>query len=248
MNSLSQPRRRAFTLVEMLVVLAIIALLVAILFPVFSRVREKGRQANCVSNLKQLGIGFAQYVQDNDEYYPMEAYNLNATGGTIVWPSLIYTYVKDQDVYKCPDDTLTADFGAVTFPVSYGYSTYFGLAHSMTNLGIHSEGLPCSFLVKPASTLFMADANGAAYVGDAPENWSELNTTTSPVELSDWNGIADLNQVNGGNFKSIVTGSYLSAPLARHSGMGNSVEYVWNNSSYYAVSDCFQPNIGCPGG
>ena len=63
-------RKSGFTLIELLVLIAIIAILAAILFPVFAKVREKARQISCLSNMKQLGLGFAQYTQDNDEAYP----------------------------------------------------------------------------------------------------------------------------------------------------------------------------------
>lgn len=57
-------------MIELLVVIAIIALLAAVLFPVFARAREKARQTTCVSNLRQMGLALAQYIQDSDGAYP----------------------------------------------------------------------------------------------------------------------------------------------------------------------------------
>ena len=66
--------RAAFTLIELLVVIAIIALLAAILFPVFAQASEKARQATCMSNLQQIGLGTLMYVQDFDETVYPEKY------------------------------------------------------------------------------------------------------------------------------------------------------------------------------
>ncbi len=60
-------KRRAFTLVELLVVIGILAVLTAILFPVFAQTREKGRQTSCQSNLRQIGLAIRLYAQDADE-------------------------------------------------------------------------------------------------------------------------------------------------------------------------------------
>src|SRR5687768_6991409 len=62
-------RRKGFTLIELLVVIAIIAILAAILFPVFAQARAQARKTQCLSNLKQIGLGSLMYAQDYDEKF-----------------------------------------------------------------------------------------------------------------------------------------------------------------------------------
>src|ERR1700677_1162138 len=100
MESLTIRKPRGFTLIELLVVIAIIAILAAILFPVFAKVREKARQTSCASNMKQLGLAFAQYTEDYDE--AMMALPVGGRGGKTL------PIVKSRPVYVCPDDSSQA--------------------------------------------------------------------------------------------------------------------------------------------
>ena len=95
-------RMGAFTLIDLLVVIAIIAILAAILFPVFAQARAKARQTACLSNMKQIGISVLMYSQDYDELVVPSQNSPNGGSKTKSWPSLLEPYVKNDDVFVCP--------------------------------------------------------------------------------------------------------------------------------------------------
>jgi prepilin-type N-terminal cleavage/methylation domain-containing protein/prepilin-type processing-associated H-X9-DG protein len=115
--------RSAFTLIELLVVIAIISILAAILFPVFGRARENARRSSCQSNLKQIGLGVAQYTQDYDERLPMSVAGTDASGAIGGWmyyqpygtfdPSKgsLFPYIKSSQIFICPSDSKGATNG-----------------------------------------------------------------------------------------------------------------------------------------
>ncbi|MBX3119193.1 MAG: prepilin-type N-terminal cleavage/methylation domain-containing protein [Fimbriimonadaceae bacterium] len=114
--------RRAFTLIEMLVVIAIIAIIAALLFPVFARAKASAKQTTCVSNLSQIGKSIAMYMGDYDDLFP---HALDASDRYVasIWqhnpeyfariqgmPMLheaLQTYVKNRELFKCPADNGT---------------------------------------------------------------------------------------------------------------------------------------------
>ncbi|MBN2450206.1 MAG: DUF1559 domain-containing protein [Lentisphaeria bacterium] len=94
-------KKRPFTLIELLVVIAIIAILAAMLLPALAKAREKARQASCVSQLKQIGLGVFMYVEDNKERYPNCSDNVwISNGGSHV--QKLKSYVVDNKMWGCP--------------------------------------------------------------------------------------------------------------------------------------------------
>jgi prepilin-type N-terminal cleavage/methylation domain-containing protein len=109
-------KKRGFTLIELLVVIAIIAILAAILFPVFARARENARRASCISNVKQIGLGVLQYLQDYDARFPGTVTERQATDaarfGAVAdtadaravfsFRAKLQPYIKSVQVFRCP--------------------------------------------------------------------------------------------------------------------------------------------------
>lgn len=93
--------RRGFTLLEIIVVIAIVMILAAILLPVFRSARDSAHTATCSNNLKQIGFAIDQYVQDTGGFYPdsKAATNIKTSCG---WAVLIIPYLKSAELLQCP--------------------------------------------------------------------------------------------------------------------------------------------------
>lgn len=201
-------KRKAFTLIELLVVIAIIAILAAILFPVFAAAREKARQTQCISNLKQIGLALLQYTQDYDELCPLDeagnayASGVNAAAGQFSWMDLTYPYVKSTGVFSCPDDSSPDAPYAVATLGSYGsyeandvYSTgsYNGQsAHppwsDTVSAGVQGD-VGYSKINSPATTVWVGETgqyrNPSIYPDYPTTSWLlyGASSTTNPCEL-----------------------------------------------------------------
>lgn len=126
-------KRGGFTLIELLVVIAIIAILAAILFPIFTSAKERGRQAQCLSNLRNLSSAMRLYADDNDGKMPSAYYGwispdwcgCEGTDTANIFPDRgsIWRYTgKNKAIYLCPTDKKIAPKHVPTarnYPLSY---------------------------------------------------------------------------------------------------------------------------------
>lgn len=189
-------RRRAFTLIEMLVVIGIIAVLSAIAFPVFNSVRRRSYSTTCVSNLKQLGLAVNLYTQDYDGLFPRggDPTDLHtdlwhdAADGTYEqqvdqMPPLTFVlrpYIKSSRLWRCPADT-GFDIGDISgqpldarpssfekFGMSYYYRTELTLKNKKDLMGWDYGNPPVEHGASDINVL--ADGHGSWHGQDEP--WS----------------------------------------------------------------------------
>lgn len=230
----------AFTLIEILVVVAIIAILAGILFPVFAKAREKARQAACVSNLHQIGLAALQYEQDYDDHTVPVYVGGPVSGAYDYWwasidqngnydgaRGLLQPYMRNQQVQSCPSFTLTSAQYANT---GYGYNSDYLSPLATT---FPEYGFPAANCANTDGYGFCLDSNGNYYV--VPVSLSKISADGETVEMAD---SAQLDFSTG----KLEPATFLSAPSdgypdfhGRHNGVGNILWMDGHVSSFHPV-------------
>lgn len=186
-----QPLRRAkgFTLIELLVVISILAILAAILFPVFSRAREKARQSTCTSNLKQFALAIQMYSQDYDEAMPLAVKHRDQVGPRTASVNgvaefgihaQLMPYVKSAQLFQCPDDngfeadSVPPGAGSGGFTVPKGWKVWeaYGTSYRFA---------PENFSMFPSSESGMTNPPATPYSFASPRKWAQIELGDSAI-------------------------------------------------------------------
>lgn len=173
------PKTKAFTLIEILVVIAIMTILAAILFPAFGRARENARRASCQSNLKQIGIAAMQYLQDNDEHYMVADHEATPP---YAWFQPLQPYIKSEQVFKCP--SLGQETATPNPNTDYIINGFF------------AHGVSQALFQHPAEQIMVAEREKDKEVFDY-HPWTEGTELTAP-EMNE--NIARERHFNGSNY------------------------------------------------
>ena len=165
---------RAFTLIELFVVIAVIAILLSIAYPTYTSILERAKITKDMNNLRQVGLAIQTYLNDNDQVLPATT----IWPGTTATPALYPKYISTRKIFQSPFDNRPSSESdtAPPVPISYSINTNMYTAATATPPGIDRN---MAKVVSPASTILMAPT----YTLDPTNIASWAGTATSAPDL-----------------------------------------------------------------
>ena len=222
-NPKAGPSRLAFTLVELLVVIGIIAVLIAMLMPAISRAREQSNRLKCASNLRSIGQALTMYTH-HFGYYPGLGIG-TATGGRAVWPVRLRPYLGgDQRVFYCPSQDPECQWETdAPGPVVFATDLEARYGYDLGERVILTMGMKFSYGYNGYGTLVSIAQPGGFYFnglgGEVSTGTPRVNQVRVPSEM-----IAITDSTVDGWFDleiKVTRDVHMSIPGAIHGGGAN---------------------------
>ncbi|RYD46659.1 MAG: type II secretion system protein [Verrucomicrobiaceae bacterium] len=134
-------KRHGFTLVEMIIVLAIVGVFSAMVYPLASSAIAKSREATCVTRLRALGTALQSYLQDNNDVMPELAMGRSSkTEDLPVLDTVLLPYAGSEDAFRCPADT--KEFSRTGCSYHWNHLQSGRRSHELSFFDFKSEKIP----------------------------------------------------------------------------------------------------------